>query len=176
MIELNSIAAGIEVADAMLKTANVKLVASQAVCPGKYIIIVQGTVSAVKSSVDAGKEVSGEFLVDSLVIPNLHPQVFSALSCASTINGTNAIGVIETFSLVSSVMSADNAAKAADVDLIEIRLGRGLGGKSFVVLTGDVSAVRFAIESAVDNHLKDGMIVKTVVIPSPHPDIMKALM
>lgn len=176
MVELNSIAAGIEVGDAMLKAANVRLVAAQASCPGKYIVIIQGQVAAVSSSVDAGRSLSGEFLVDSLVIPNMHPQVFFALSCATEIKRNNAVGVIETFSLVSSILSADTAVKAADVDLIEIRLGRGLGGKSFVIFTGDVSAVKFAVESATGSYGKDGTIVNTVVIPSPHPDIMKALL
>ena len=176
MIEVNSIAAGIEAGDAMLKTADVTLIAAQPVCAGKYIIMVQGSVSAVKSSVDAGIDVSKESMVDSLVIPNLHPQVFTALNCSSSIEKRDAIGVIETFSLVTSVYAADASVKAAQVDLIEIRLGRGLGGKAFVVLTGDVSSVRFAVETAAKNHDCEGMIARTAVIPSPHPDLLKALL
>lgn len=125
---------------------------------------------------DAGVSISNESLVDSLVIPSIHPQVFSALSCASEISGKGAVGIIETFSLVSAIMASDAAVKAADIELIEIRLGRGLGGKSFVVMTGDVSAVKFAVESTVKNHGIEGMIARTVVIPSPHRDIMKALL
>ena len=37
------------------------------------------------------------------------------------------------------------AVKAARVDLLEVRLGRGLGGKSFVLLTGEVAAVQAAV-------------------------------
>jgi len=176
MIEVNSIAAGIEAGDAMLKAADVSLVCAQAVCAGKYIVMVQGTVAAVKSSVDAGMSLSKECLVDSLVIPNVHSQVFLALSCASEIKGRHAVGVIETFSLVSTVLASDAAVKAADVDLVEIRLGRGLGGKSYVVMTGDVSAVGFAVDTAVKIPETEGMIARTVVIPSPHTDIMKALL
>jgi microcompartment protein CcmL/EutN len=176
MLEVNSIAVGIEAGDAMLKTANVTLVTAQPVCPGKYIVLIQGDVAAVKSSVEAGKAVAKESLVDMLVIPSLHPQVFAALNGSSDIEKRDAVGVIETFSLATAIYVADASVKAAEVDLIEIRLGRGLGGKAFVLLTGDVSSVRAAVESGVKKHENEGTIAKTVVIPSPHPDIMKALL
>jgi microcompartment protein CcmL/EutN len=175
MIELNSIAAGIEAGDQMLKTADVKLITAQPVCPGKYIVMVQGSVAAVKSSVDAGRQVANETLVDSIVIAKLDTQVFSALTATTGININKAIGVIETFSLVTAIFVADTAVKSANIELIEIRLGRGLGGKSYVVLTGDVSAVQFAVEAGIKKYQSEGMIVRTSVIPSPHPDIMSAL-
>jgi len=175
MIEVNSIAAGVETGDAMMKTAQVSLVTAQPVCPGKYVIVVQGGVSEVKSSVDAGMGTAGENLVDSFVIPNVHPQVFSAIACSTEADTVNAIGVIETFSLAACILASDTAVKAADVKLLEIRLGRGLGGKSFVLMAGDVSAVRHAVESSEKSYGGEGMIAKTVVIPSPHLDLYKAL-
>jgi microcompartment protein CcmL/EutN len=176
MIEVNSIAAGIEVGDIMMKTADVRLIGAQPVCAGKYTVMVQGGVAEVQSSVDSGKSIAGEFLVDSIVIPNIHRQVFSALACASQIDGTDAVGVIETFSLASCIMASDTAVKAAEIELIEIRLGRGLGGKSFVVMTGDVSAVEHAVETARKTYENEGVIANTVVIPSPHADMIKAIL
>lgn len=176
MIEVNSIAAGVDVGDAMLKTANVRLINAQPVCCGKYIVIVQGGVAEVKSSVDSGLTAARESLVDSLVIPNVHPQVFSALNCSSVIEKRDAVGVIESFSLAASIYAADTAVKAAHVDLIEVRLGRGLGGKAFVVLTGDVSSVKAAVDSASKNSNTEGMIARVTVIPSPHADLMSALL
>lgn len=176
MVEINSIAAGIEAGDEMLKTADVQLVCAQPVCPGKYMVIVQGKVAAVRSSVDAGIASAKETLIDSLVIASVHPQVFSALACATEIEKCNAVGVIETFSLVTTIYAADEAVKSANVELIEIRLGRGLGGKSFVIITGDVSSVKHAVEASLKSELTQGMVVRTAVIPSPHPDMMKALL
>lgn len=176
MIELNSVASGIEAGDEMLKTADVRLINALPVCPGKYMVMVQGGVAAVKSSIEAGKIIAKETLVDSLVIANVHPQVFSALNLSSEIKKRNALGIIETFSLVSTIYAADSAVKSANVDLIEIRLGRGLGGKAYVVLTGDVSAVKYAVESAAKSNECEGMIVRTVVIPSPDPDLMNTLL
>ena len=65
--------------------------------------------------------------------------------------------------------------KAADISLIEIRLGRGLGGKSFITLTGDVAAATHAVQAAKETEEAKGMVARTVVIPSPHPDILKAI-
>jgi microcompartment protein CcmL/EutN len=176
MIEVNSIAAGIDAGDAMLKTASVTLINAQPVCCGKYIVMVQGKVAEVKSSVESGINAAGGCLVDSLVIPNVHPQVFSALNCSSVIEKKDAVGIIETFSLVASLYAADTAVKAAQVDLIEIRLGRGLGGKAYVILTGDVSSVKASVDSASKGQSSEGMIARVTVIPSPHADLMKALL
>ena len=73
------------------------------------------------------------------------------------------------------MICADAAVKAAEIDLIEIRLGRGLGGKSFITLTGDVAAVKAAVAAAADMGEEHGMVANTVVIPSPHPDLFKAI-
>ena len=83
MIELNSIAKGVEAADAMLKTADVELVIAQPICAGKYMVMVSGDVGAIEDATDAGKETAGEFLVDSFVIPNVHRSVFPALAHVS---------------------------------------------------------------------------------------------
>jgi microcompartment protein CcmL/EutN len=175
MIETNSIPKGIQAGDAMLKTAEVALVAAQAVCAGKYIVIVSGSVAAVKSAVAAGVEISDYVLVDSIVIPNVDNQVIEAMSACSGIENVDSLGIIETFSLSSAVICADAAVKAANVHLIEIRLGRGLGGKSFVILTGEVASVKAAMEAARSVENASEMVAATVVIPSPHPDILQAV-
>ena len=66
--------------------------------------------------------------------------------------------------------------KAANVEIIEVRLGRGLGGKSFVIITGEVAAVRAAIDAGIHAENTEGLVVSNVVIPSPHPDMVRALM
>ena len=54
--------------------------------------------------------------------------------------------------------------------------GRGMGGKSFVSLTGSVSAVKAAIDAGTSIPEAQGMMAGSVVIPSPHPDLLKALL
>ncbi|XMB72935.1 BMC domain-containing protein [Mycoplasmatota bacterium WC30] len=176
MIELNSIARGIEAGDAIVKTANVKLIGAYASCPGKYIVMVRGSVSAVKSAIEVGAKTAGKSLVKDIVIANIHKQVFTALSCTTEIVPKNAVGIIETYSLATAVLASDAAVKAANVELLEIRLGRGLGGKAFTILTGDVSDVKAAVEAAIEANKDDGLLAHTAVIPRMSKEMLQTLL
>jgi microcompartment protein CcmL/EutN len=176
IVELNSIASGIETTDAMLKAAQVELVTAQAICAGKYMILLQGDVAAMKSALQAGEEIAGSHLVNLQMIANLDPAVFTALMGAGEVVDGQAVGVIETFSVVTCVTASDTAVKASDISLIEIRLARGLGGKAFVVFAGEVSSVKAALDAAIEAHNDDGMIFKTVLVPQLHKDVLNAIM
>jgi microcompartment protein CcmL/EutN len=176
MIELNSIAKGVQTADEMLKTADVDLVIAQPICAGKYMVLVSGDVDSVERASEVGKENAGEFLVDDFVIPNVHSSVFPALTATTRIQDIDSLAVIETFSVASSIMAADAAVKAADVDIIEIRCATGLGGKSFLYLTGDVSSINSAVEAGIDVLRGTGLILSHVVIPSPSRDLGRCIL
>jgi microcompartment protein CcmL/EutN len=175
LVELNSIAIGIKTCDEMVKVAPVVLIAAMTICPGKYISLVGGEVSAVDSSVKRGVEVGAEFVVDHLFIPNIHPQVFPAIMGTARIETLKAVGMIETFSVASAVIAGDGAAKAAKVQLMDLRLAQGLAGKSYVTLTGDVSDVTAGVAAGVRLIKDSGMLVKEVVIPRPHDDLKKKM-
>ncbi|MCI8650175.1 MAG: BMC domain-containing protein [Anaerotruncus sp.] len=174
-LELNSIAKGIEAADAILKAAEVELIDVRASCPGKYHILFTGEVAAVQASLEAGKASGDGFVIDSVVIPRVHPQVIRAIHMSNAPEGINAVGVMEFFSVTASIYAADAAAKAADVTLLEVRLGTGIGGKSFVVLTGEVAAVNESVSAGVSQENAKGMVVSQVVIPSPRKEIFDSL-
>jgi len=176
MIELNSIAKGVETADVMLKTSDVDLVMAQPICAGKYMVLVSGDVDSVERASEVGKENAGEFLVDDFVIPNVHSSVFPALTATTRIQDINSLAVIETFSVASSILAADAAVKAADVDIIEIRCATGLCGKSFFYLTGDVSSINSAVEAGIDVLRGTGLILSHVIIPSPSRDIGRSIL
>ena len=52
MVEYKTVSAGITAVDAMVKTSEVSIIEAQTVCPGKYIAIISGDLSAVKAAVD----------------------------------------------------------------------------------------------------------------------------
>ena len=175
-LELNSIAKGVEVADIVLKTAAVDLVFSRSGCPGKYYLLFTGEVAAVQASIDAGCELGGHHVVDHCVIPRVHPQVIKAINMTAMPEQLQAVGVMEFFSVTASVYGADAAVKTANVDLVDVRLGTGIGGKSFVTLTGEVAAVTEAVKAGISTPNAEGMLVSSVVIPSPHPELWETLM
>jgi len=175
LVELGSIAAGFEACDAMLKTADVELVLARSVCSGKYVVLVRGDVAAVESSVKAGARAAGFAVIDTFVIPNVHESVFPAISGTTKVEELEALGVLESFSVASLIEAADAAAKAAQVQLIEVRLAMALGGKAFVTLTGNVAAVQSAVEAGAQVLSRKGLLVNKVVIPSPHPELLKEM-
>lgn len=173
IIEIISVAKGIEICDRMIKASNVDVLEALPLCPGKYVIIIGGDVADVKNSVEVAVVESGAFLVDKLLIPNIDQQVFKALNNTSSIENVEALGIIETFSVSSGIMAADTAVKAANVELIEVRLSRGLGGKAFVTMTGTVGDVKAAVNAGIGQAKKDGLLVGYSVIPAPHEDLKK---
>lgn len=176
VVETNSIPLGVLAGDAMLKAAAVELVSAQTACAGKYIVLVSGDVAAVRAAVSAGEASAASAMIDSLVIPNVDERVIIAMSGAPTVETARAVGVVETFSLASTISAADTAVKTAEVDLIEVRLGRGMGGKSFLIFTGDVAAVEAASKAIEASEGSKGLIGSSVVIPSPHMDMIRALL
>lgn len=176
LLELKSIPIGMETADEMLKAASVELLLATPICPGKYIIIVSGNVGAVKSSVKAGIGMADTFLVGHHIINNVHESIPAAISGTAEVTNVSAIGIIETISALTAVTAGDIAAKASNVRLIEIRIARGLGGKGFLIFTGEISAVKSAVNSCLNELKETGEITSHSVISSPHKDLIKSIM
>lgn len=180
IIETISIAGGIKAADAMVKMAPVKLFLARSICPGKFLVLIGGDVAAVKGSLDAGKSTVEHYLADAILISSVHDDVFPALEAAVAIEESDeslrALGVIETFSVASCVIAADAAAKSGGVKLIEIRPAMALGGKAFVTMIGDVSAVDSAVNAGRQQVEPEGMLVNSIIIPSVAKDVLKALL
>lgn len=176
MVEYKTVSTGIRAADLIVKTADVELIQAQTVCPGKYIILYTGDLSAVKASTDAAKAQFGEALIDSFVLGNPHESLFKALTCTAEIEHIQALGVIETFTGASAIVAADHAAKTAEVTVFEIRVCRGMCGKSYLLLSGSVAAVEEAVASAVAKIGDEGLVLDHAVIPAPSKDFVKTLL
>lgn len=174
-IELNSICMGMYAADEMVKAAEVDLVLARTTCPGRYLVVVTGDTGAVTSSVQRGKEVGGEMIVDWFVIPNVHKDVIPAMNGTALITSINALGVIETCTTASCILAADAAAKAGQVSLLEIRSAAGLAGKAFVVMTGEVSSVQSSVQAGVEGVGDSGPVLSHIVIPSPSAEFKAQL-
>ena len=176
MVEFSSIARGIYAADQMVKVSEVEIVTAQTICPGKYIALVEGDVAAVQDSVHIGEKFAGEYFVDSLVIPNVHHGIFPAITGATMPERVNALGIFETFSVATMIIAADQILKAAELESIEIRLGTGLGGKSFFTFTGDVAAVQTGVDAGRAVAETKGLMVDAEVIPSPSDRLVPSVL
>lgn len=176
LLELCSVARGIEVADAILWEADIEMLFAEPVQPGRYVMLFTGSVQSLRSAMRRGAEVAAENLGDQILIEQVHEQVLIGLRRTGKINGTlDALGVVETDNVASAILSADVALKTATVDLLELRIANGLGGKSFYTLTGEVSDVRSAIIAGAASAAEKGHLVREVVIARPHADLVRHL-
>lgn len=168
VIELKSISKGIEATDAALKSAGVSLISARAACPGKFEMILTGTISNVSSAVDHVKSRFDDKLIDVAIMGRIDPQVITALFGTALTEKKGSLGVIETFSSASAIKAADIAVKTAKVSLFELRVSRGMGGKGIVLLTGDVGDVTAAVEAGARHAMDQGVFCNSSIIPAPH--------
>ena len=176
MVEYSTVSTGMQAADLIVKTADVEILEASTVCPGKYMVIYAGDLSSVRAATESCKEKLPTRLIDSFVLGNPHEDVLPAICGATDVSEVEALGVFETYTAASAVVAADNTVKTSSVDLIEIRLARGMCGKSYVLITGSISAVTAAIEKAKKESAESGMYLDSAIIPRPSKDLWKNIL
>lgn len=176
MIEYKTVSSGVVATDNMVKTSDVELIEAETVCPGKYIAIIAGDLSAVDAAVKNAQAQNGENLIDSFVLGNPHESIFPAIYGTTHLEKVRALGILETFDAAAIIQAADAAAKTAIVDLIELRIAKGMCGKSYVFLCGEVSAVEAAISRAKASVSEGGMFLDSTVIAHPDEQICKSIL
>jgi microcompartment protein CcmL/EutN len=180
VLELASIARGVTCVDTMVKRAPAEVLRARTVSPGKYIIVLGGGVAEVEESITVGIEAAGSAIVDRLFLPNAHPTLWPVMQGVETPEAAayarelDALAIVETASVASTVLAADVAAKAADVALLIMRLAIGLGGKGFFTMSGPLDQIQAAVEAsmaAIDAQLQVGV----EIIPRPHEELLTKL-
>jgi len=176
MVEYKTVSTGLLVADIMLKTAQVEIIEAQTVCPGKYIVLLRGDLSAVNACIEVARSRYSEHLIDSFILGNPHESIFAAIYGTTNIEKIKALGILETFSAASIIVAADEAAKTAQVELIELRIARGMCGKSYMLLTGEIAAVEAAIEKAKAAVGVNAMLLDSAIIANPDSKLCKSIL
>jgi len=178
LLELDSIAAGIEAGDAMAKRAPIDVLRAGTVHPGKYLVLVAGTVGDVEEALAAGREVGASSVLDVVFLPNVHPGVVAAIGGARREAPGEApgeaLGVIETWTVAAIIEAADAGLKGARVRLLELRLADDLGGKGYLLFDGPVAEVEAAVEIG-SGRIAGSPGVMQRVIPRLHAEMAENL-
>lgn len=146
LLEYGSIAAGIEAGDAMVKRAAVDVIRAGTVQPGKYLVLIGGTVGDLEEAVDAAERLGTDDIVDRLFLPDPHPGLPPALAGSFDEGAGEALGVVETASAAAAIRAADAGLKGASVGLRHLHLADGLGGKGYLLFRGPLVEVEAAVE------------------------------
>ncbi|BBM81772.1 BMC domain-containing protein [Candidatus Uabimicrobium amorphum] len=173
-IEFTSIAKGMESVDALLKKAEVRILVAQTISSGKYIVMFDGEVDEVKSSFTEGLRIGAYSVVDSFVLPNIHPAIIKMLKSQPNTNNLNAIGILETTACATCIEGADCALKTASVELVKIHLAKGIAGNAYFVINGEVDNIETAMIAATRIAKRKNTLIEQVVISQVTPEIIQA--
>ncbi|MEE8489543.1 MAG: BMC domain-containing protein [Acidimicrobiia bacterium] len=173
VVEVDSIAVGILTGDAMVKASPLGSIYTGTVHPGRYVIVVSGDTASVEVAVDTGSSVAGDTLVDLVFLPDVHPLVVDAIISEADLADCrgDALGVVETVTIAAVIDAADAGVKAATVDVPAVRLADGLGGKGYVLFSGDLAEVEAAVDAAVSRGQRTDTELRHVIIAQLHDEI-----
>lgn len=168
LLEIESLARGVVVADALVKKAAVVIAIAEAVTPGKYLLVFTGPVAEIEESFRAGEEAGKALVLDRLLLPQVAAQVVAALGGKlEDVAAQDAVGLVETHTVASAILAADTAVKRARVKLTQLQLAKGIGGKGWFTLAGEQADVEAALEGAAAAVLP-ALLVATEIIQRPH--------
>jgi len=175
VVEFKSVARGLIVTDAMLKEANIGLVLGTTLCPGKYLTIVEGDIAAVQKAQDIADRLGGRQVFSSFVVSGINFEVINAISGNTVKLLKGSIGIIESIQMANLINAADISLDSAEVEIVEIRLGKGCGVNSFYIITGDLASVNEACRNAVSFLSERGSLLAFRVIANPDRDLLRWL-
>ncbi len=175
VVEFKSVSRGLIVTDAILKAANVTLVLGTTLCPGKYLTIVEGDVAAVQKAQDTADRLGGRQVFSSFIVSGINNEVIDALSGNTAKPISNSIGIIESIQMANLINAADISLDSAEVEIVELRLGKGCGVNSFYIITGDLESVNEACRNAVSFLSERGALLAFRVIANPDKDLLRWL-
>jgi microcompartment protein CcmL/EutN len=175
-LEYISVGKGIEAADLISKNADIDILLAAPNCPGRYQILFTGDVGAVKSAVKLAQDNADFNFLDSLIMPRVDGKVIQALYTSEVTEITDGVAVFETMTMTATLVAADTMVKAADVEIVELRLGKGLAGKSYIIVTGSIQNLKAAMDAALENVKEKGVLISSVIIPSVSNEIKRHLL
>jgi len=163
--------------DAMAKKAPIDRLLAGTVQPGKYLVLISGSVADVEESFKAGRAAGGNNVIDVVFLPQVHPSVVDTIEHDVLRGRTReqaphgpALGIIETNTVAAAIHAADAGVKGADVSLLELRMADGLHGKGLVLYTGALQDVEAAVEIGA-SVLDRSLLVNQVVIAQLHSEM-----
>lgn len=174
IVELNSIAKGIEITDIMLKSAELEVIYSRNICPGKYMIILTGDIGSVDESIEILKQLDNKYILATFILPNADKRIIDGINKKYNNIEIKAIGVMEFTSVAYGIIALDKALKNGQVEIVKFILGNLVGGKCYFIITGFLSSVSESMKVAKEL-IDSKKIVYSTIIPSPDKNLISCL-
>ena len=138
--EFKDIPTGIFNLDKIIKKSEIGIYKAWTTCPGKYYFIVYGDNESVKV---AFEEIESSIKIK--IISGFSKKIISFLKEKNNIKMDESIAIVEYATISESIDSLDHVLKNTDIEVLKLVLGYGIAGKSYYVITGDISSIEEAV-------------------------------
>jgi microcompartment protein CcmL/EutN len=175
LLEFETIAAGVQASDLMVKRAPIALLRCGTIHPGRFLILVGGSVASTEEAFMVGVRLgeSERTLGDSVFLGDIHPSLHDAVLGARQKLTGDALAVVETRSSPALLAAVDAAIKSTPVVLSEIRLADDLGGHALALLSGDLTDAETALGICTER-AGDQLLAQSL-LPRLDPDLRRIL-
>jgi microcompartment protein CcmL/EutN len=150
MLDIDDVPRGLLTLDLLVKEAEVVVYSAGTVQAGRYLILFGGEVAPVEVSFYRAVDIAKAALIDGVLLPYAEPRIAPAVlegaqrwPCPG-----DSLGVLQSGSSPTMLRCVDAALKGAEVDLMQLRIADGLGGRAIATLWGATHDVEAAIELA----------------------------
>jgi microcompartment protein CcmL/EutN len=173
IFEIGSLARGYALMDQILKKAPVKILEGTYMSPGKFFILFNGDEASTEESFQTVRNAPQPSILDSVLIHQIHESILPGMYGLLKTEVRHSLGVVETSTMASGILAADRSMKEANVELIELRSSRGIGGKCLYFVTGKLEEVQASVSAAQAILSERGTLLHTEVIANPHSDFLQ---
>jgi microcompartment protein CcmL/EutN len=176
IIEFRDIPVGIHAADAMIKKSPIALLKTGIISEGRYLVMIGGSTASVDESFQEGLFWGRDSVVDSVMLPDVHPQVHDAVLGKHHPDRGGSMAILETKTVSCNVRAAELALKGTPIDLMSLRFADSwLAGKGVSIYRGELHDIEAAVD-IVTVHLEGlNHPVLSRIIPAPHESLTEEI-
>jgi len=177
LLEFESVAVGVLAVDRMLKKAPVALLRCGTIHPGRYLVLVGGTVASTQEAHLEGLATgnASKVLADEVMLADPHPFLVRALQGTREEPHADTVAVLEVSQSPAMLRILDAVLKAVPVQLDEVRLADDLGGRAIALLSGDLTDVQEAVTLAGSRTGPKGEVIGAAIM-SRLDDTLRAIL
>ena len=175
LLEFETVAVGILASDLMIKRAPIALLRCGTIHPGRFLILVGGSVASTEEAFMVGVQLgeTKRSLAGSVFLGDVHPMLHDAVLGTRRDLAGDALAVVETRSSPALLAAVDAAVKSTPVVLSELRLADDLGGHAVALMSGDLTDAETALGICADR-AGDQLLARSL-LPRLDPDLRQLL-
>ena len=175
LLEFETVAVGILASDLMIKRAPIALLRCGTIHPGRFLILVGGSVASTEEAFMVGVQLgeTKRSLAGSVFLGDVHPMLHDAVLGTRRDLAGDALAVVETRSSPALLAAVDAAVKSTPVILSELRLADDLGGHALALMSGALTDAETALGICTER-AGDQLLTRTL-LPWLDPNLRQLL-